>query len=49
MRYLPLTQTDRQSMLGKIGIDSVEDLFAVVPQKARLDGLVDLPLHQSEM
>ena len=49
MRYLPLTDSDRQYMLGKIGVDSIEDLFAVVPHAARLNGLVDLPLHQSEM
>ncbi len=35
-------------MLQSIGAASVDELFADVPQAARLDGLVDLPLHMSE-
>ena len=49
MRYLPLTDADRAEMLDKIGVDSVDALFEDVPQKARLDGPVDLPRHKSEM
>ena len=46
MRYLPLTDSDRQAMLGRIGVASIDDLFVDVPQAARRDGLVDLPRHQ---
>lgn len=49
MRYLPLTDADRQQMLDTIGVASVDDLFADVPDAARLDGPVDLPRHKSEM
>lgn len=49
MRYLPLTNTDRQAMLGQIGVGSIDDLFVDVPQAARRDGFVDLPRHQGEM
>jgi glycine dehydrogenase subunit 1 len=50
MRYLPLTQTDRQAMLGVIGAKSIDDLFADVPAEARLDGPIKgLPNHASEM
>jgi glycine dehydrogenase subunit 1 len=50
MRYLPLTQADRAEMLGVIGADSVEALFADVPAFARLPGPVaGLPQHASEM
>ena len=49
MRYLPLTDNDRQAMLGRIGVSSVDDLFVDVPEAARRDGLVDLPRHQGEM
>lgn len=49
MRYLPLTDEDRATMLETIGVDSVDALFEDVPQKVRLDGPVDLPLHKSEM
>ena len=38
MRYLPLTPSDRQTMLGVIGVGSIEDLFSDVPAEARLAG-----------
>ena len=50
MRYLPLSDADRSVMLEKIGAASVDDLFADVPQEARLDGPIHgLPMHASEM
>ena len=49
MRYLPLSNDDRASMLATIGAKSIDDLFCDVPQAARLDGPVDLPMHASEM
>ncbi|MFA6122506.1 MAG: aminomethyl-transferring glycine dehydrogenase subunit GcvPA [Sphingomonas sp.] len=50
MRYLPLTQSDREAMLGVIGAASIDDLFVDVPEAARLDGPIhDLPMHASEM
>ena len=50
MRYLPLTNTDRQAMLGTIGVSSIDDLFADVPEVAQLDGPIHgLPMHASEM
>src|SRR5580704_7559654 len=49
MRYLPLTPSDRASMLAAIGVVSIDDLFADVPKPARLDSLVDLPLAQGEL
>ena len=50
MRYLPLTPADRAEMLRTIGAASVDDLFADVPDEARLDGPVaGLPAHASEL
>ena len=50
MRYLPLTDTDREAMLATIGAASIDDLFVDVPESARLDGPIhDLPMHASEM
>jgi glycine dehydrogenase subunit 1 len=49
MRYLPLTPDDRAEMLSVIGAPDVDALFADVPQAARLDGPVDLPLHAGEL
>ncbi len=50
MRYLPLTDTDRAAMLETIGAESVDALFADVPEEARLDGPIrGLPNHATEM
>ncbi len=50
MRYLPLTQSDRQAMLATIGAASIDDLFVDVPAEARLSGpIAGLPDHASEM
>ncbi len=49
MRYLPLTDADRKSMLGAIGINAIDDLFVDVPQEARLEGLIDLPTAKGEL
>jgi glycine dehydrogenase subunit 1 len=50
MRYLPLTDTDRDEMLRAVGAASVEDLFVDVPEGARLPGkIAGLPDHVSEM
>jgi glycine dehydrogenase subunit 1 len=50
MRYLPLTQTDRQAMLATIGAASIDDLFVDVPAEAQLSGpIAGLPNHASEM
>ncbi len=50
MRYLPLTQPDREAMLAVIGASSIDDLFVDVPAEARLDGPIHgLPPHASEL
>src|SRR5271168_1724553 len=49
MRYLPLTPHDRGEMLARIGVPSIDALFAEVPDAARLDGLLDLPNAMGEI
>ena len=49
MRYLPLTDTDRRTMLARIGVPSVESLYRDVPEFARLTEPVDLPSHLGEL
>jgi glycine dehydrogenase subunit 1 len=49
VRYLPLTDTDRQQMLGIIGAKTIDQLFADVPKGALLKELVDLPRAQGEI
>ena len=50
MRYLPLSDGDRQQMLAAIGAASIDDLFVDVPEAARLaTTIADLPNHASEL
>src|SRR5450432_1244193 len=49
MRYLPNTDEDRAAMLARVGVGSIDDLFADIPSAKRLSGLVDLPTTKSEI
>lgn len=49
MRYLPLTEKNRKDMLERIGVSDVDALFKDVPNEAFVDGLCNLPSHQSEL
>ncbi len=50
MRYLPLTEADRRSMLAAIRVSSVDDLFRDVPKAARLPGPIQgLTNHMGEL
>jgi len=48
MRFLPLTDDDRRTMLQSIGVGAIDDLFADLPSAERLDGPLDLPNHMGE-
>ncbi|NLL43522.1 MAG: aminomethyl-transferring glycine dehydrogenase subunit GcvPA [Firmicutes bacterium] len=43
MRYLSITQEEREEMLRSLGIDKIEDLFTAIPERMRLDEDLDLP------
>ena len=49
MRYLPLNDADRATMLAKIGAAGIDDLFCDVPEAARLDTRLDLPPPAGEI
>jgi glycine dehydrogenase subunit 1 len=49
MRYLPHTAEDRTDMLAAIGVASIDDLFADIPEDKRLKDPVGLPKHKSEL
>jgi len=49
MVYIPNTDDDRRLMLEKIGVASLEDLLAPIPDKLRLKQPLDLPEPLSEM
>jgi glycine dehydrogenase subunit 1 len=48
MAYIPHTDADRREMLAAIGVERIEDLYAVVPEEVRFPDL-DLPDGLSEM
>jgi glycine dehydrogenase subunit 1 len=47
-RYTSITEQDLEAMLGAIGVGSVADLFADIPESVRLDREIDLPAGLSE-
>ncbi len=49
MRYLPLTDSDRREMLGKIGVSGIDDLFVSVPGEKLMAELPSLPLTKGEL
>ena len=50
MRYLPLTEADREAMLATIGVPDIDALFVDVPVAARLSApIAGLPLLAPEM
>jgi glycine dehydrogenase subunit 1 len=49
MRYLPLSDADRQDMLARIGVADVDALFSDVPADKLLKAPVDLPRAKGEL
>lgn len=49
MRYLPLSPEDRGAMLSRVGVESIDDLFADVPSASLLHDPVDLPTRAGEL
>ncbi len=48
MRYIPNSNTDRRQMLAEIGVESIEQLFAGIPENIRLRRLLDIPRALTE-
>jgi glycine dehydrogenase subunit 1 len=51
LRYLSLTESDRDAMLAEIGVGSVDELFRDIPEGVRFRGRLDLepPLAEQEL
>ncbi len=47
-RFIPHTEDDVREMIAAIGVRDLAALFACVPEKLRLTGLLDLPAAASE-
>jgi glycine dehydrogenase subunit 1 len=48
MRYLPKSPAERKQMLADIGVGSIDDLFAVIPEEYRLDRDLNVPRQYAE-
>lgn len=48
MRYLPKSPAEREQMISEIGLKSIEDLFAPIPQQFRLTRDLCVPRQMSE-
>lgn len=47
-RYLPMTEQDQKEMLEVIGVTSVDELFADIPEKVRFKGEYNIKAAKSE-
>ena len=48
-KYFPHTEDDLQAMLEKVGVESLDDLYAQIPKSIRFKGDYEIPLGASEM
>ena len=49
MKYIPHTPDDIRAMLDVIGVSSLEDLYAEVPEELKLQRELDIPQSKSEI
>ena len=48
-KYFPHTEEDLQAMLSLVGVDSIDALYAQLPEQVRFRGVYQLPQAMSEM
>ena len=48
-KYFPQTEEDIRKMLDKIGVETLDDLFAEIPESIRFKGDFQLPSAKSEL
>jgi len=48
MRYLPKSPAEREQMLAEIGVSSIDDLFATIPDEYRLNRDLHIPRQLAE-
>jgi glycine dehydrogenase subunit 1 len=48
MRYLPKSPAEREQMLAEIGVQSIDDLFDVIPAECRLNRDLKIPRQLAE-
>ncbi|MGN0068942.1 MAG: aminomethyl-transferring glycine dehydrogenase subunit GcvPA [Prevotella sp.] len=48
-KFFPHTEADLKDMLGKVGVETLDGLYAEVPEQVRFKGEYDLPEAMSEL
>ena len=48
-KYFPHTEDDLQAMLAKVGVKSLDDLYAQIPDSIRFKGSYELPRAECEL
>ena len=48
-RYTSTTDDDLRAMLAAIGVGSLDELFAEIPEGVRLEGGLDLPAERADV
>ncbi|MBV8113871.1 MAG: glycine dehydrogenase, partial [Silvibacterium sp.] len=48
MRYLPKSDAERAAMLREIGVSTIDDLFAIIPEEYRLKRDLNVPRQMGE-
>ena len=49
MRYLPLSNNDREEMLSTFWVNNIDELFSNIAEKVSINPKFDLPNHKTEM
>ena len=49
MDYVAVTDEERREMLATIGVESIDDLFSVIPERCRFSGDLAIPPAASEL
>ena len=48
-KYFPHTEDDLQAMLAKVGVKSLDELYAQIPDNIRFKGDYQIPSEMSEI
>lgn len=49
MSYIPNTDADREAMLAAIGVKTMDDLFAPIPEPLQFRGELDIPARRDQL
>ncbi len=47
--YIPVTEKEQEEMLKEIGVSSMDELFAHIPDEVKLSGELQIPSGMTEL